>query len=129
MSGMISTLLVVGVIILGGWCFIAGPCKTMFANATGTPGLFGGTIFGSGIAQGRGQILTHPDGTKQVINPDVPIAGAKASVKANVSLPSGRSTGKRTTTSGSKLNATGSVSAGAGARYATSLFTTSRLAI
>ena len=75
--------------------------------AGGLPGLFGGTITGSGIAQGYGQILTNPTtGQKQTIRTGTPTTGAKAGVSAGATL------GKPKTT---KLNATGSVGAGAGA--------------
>lgn len=84
-----------------------GACN-MFQNvgaATGSPGLFGGTITGTGMAQGRGQIHTDATtGTKTVINPSVPVTGAKATVRSGTSIP------KKP-----RLQASGSVGAGAGA--------------
>lgn len=121
MSGMMSTLLIVGVIILGGWCFIAGPCKGMFAG--GVPGLFGGTLTGQGIAQGYGQILTQPGQPTKVINPSNAVVGVKAPVTGSASI--NRGAGNKSVP---RLNASGSVRAGAGASY-TSLVNTGRVAI
>lgn len=78
----------------------------------GVPGLFGGTITGSGIAQGYGQILTSTNPTtgktsSQVINPSNVTAGIGQGPKVGVTL--GKPTSKP------KLNATGSVGAGVGA--------------
>jgi hypothetical protein len=74
----------------------------------GIPGLFGGTITNNTMpAQGYGQILTNPTtGQKQVIRTSTPTTGAKASVGAKTSIP------KKP-----RLNASGSVGAGAGAGY------------
>lgn len=81
--------------------------------AGGLPGLFGGTITGSGMAQGYGQILTKTNPTtgktsSQVINPSNTITGAQSVAKGATSIGS---KGKP------KLNASGSVRAGAGAGY------------
>jgi hypothetical protein len=84
--------------------------------AGGLPGLFGGTITNNTMpAQGYGQILTSTNPTTgktstQTIRTGTPTTGAKSSVGAGASISK----------SGSKvvpkLNATGSISVGMGAR-------------
>jgi hypothetical protein len=78
-------------------------------QCTGGQGLFGGTLIGSGNAQGYGQILTKTNPTtgktsSQVINPSNTITGASNRITAGATL------GKPV----KKLNATGSVGAAAG---------------
>ena len=74
----------------------------------GLPGLFGGTITNNTMpAQGYGQILTNPTtGQKQTIRTGTPTTGAKASVSRGTSIPTNKKP---------KLQASGSVGAGAGA--------------
>lgn len=119
---------VIGAVVLIGGAVVVwktGMLNGLFQNA-GT-GLFGGTLTGQGIAQGRGQIYTDSSGTRQVINTDNPVAGARAGVHANATLGTGitRSSKAKTTTtrggvkqiSSPGFHATGSARAGLGARY------------
>lgn len=73
----------------------------------GLAGIFGGTLTGSGIAQGYGQIY-KPDPTKpaQTIDPQKVVTGSSAKVNTKASIPSKP-----------KLQASGSASVGAGAHY------------
>lgn len=80
--------------------------------AGGLPGLFGGTITNNTMpAQGYGQILTSTNPTTgktstQTIRTGTPTTGAKASVSRGTSIPTNKKP---------KLQASGSVGAGAGA--------------
>lgn len=70
----------------------------------GLPGLFGGVISGSGIAQGYGQIYTNPTtGAVTQIDPQKVVTGSSAKVSGGAKIGSKP-----------KLQASGSVSAGAG---------------
>jgi|SRR5690349_2695055 len=74
--------------------------------AGGLPGLFGGTIIGSGIAQGYGQVYTDPTtGVKTQIDPQKTVVGA----------PAAKVTTKATIPKKPRLQASGSASIGAGA--------------
>ena len=112
---------IIGVVVLGAgayaffnWkniCHHLGEGACNWFNTTGATGtgIFGGTITGSGIAQGRGQILTTTDPTTgkvttQRINPSVPVAGSQSVVKA------------KTTSSKPRLNASASVGVYGGSR-------------
>ena len=102
--------------------FGEGACN-LFSGSS--PGLFGGTITGSGIAQGYGQILTKYDAqgkpaSTQVINPSNPLAGASKGVSAGATLRAPKTT-KSTRTPPKRSIASaanrGSTAASRAARY------------